>query len=118
MIHEFRQYRLKVGRLPEYVAAFEQIALPVINKHMNILGFWTSDTGELNKVFHLWAFENAEQRILRYAALRADPEYKDKFLPIALPLIEHMQSTLLTPMEMTPALPLFANRPRWSSPAG
>ena len=114
MINEFRQYRLKPGRLPEYVAAFEQIALPILNKYVVLLGFWTSDTGELNKVFHLWAFENAEQRTLRYAALRADPEYRSQFLPVALPLIEHMDSTVLIPTAMQPVLPLFALPPRWT----
>jgi hypothetical protein len=104
MINEFRSYRIKVGKLGEYMAAFEEIGLPIIKRHLHLLGFWTSDVGELNHVFHLWEFEDMEQRTARYAALRAEPDWQQKFQPIALPIIEKMHSTLLTPARFSPML--------------
>jgi hypothetical protein len=106
MISEFRRYRVKVGKVAEYLSAFETIALPLINRHMHLLGFWTSDVGELNCVFHLWAFESLERRTARYAALRAEPDYQGKFLPLVLPIMEEMHSTILTPVGFSCRLPL------------
>src|ERR1700754_1745442 len=103
MIHEFRRYRVKPGKTGEYIALFEERGLPVISRHLDLQGFWTSDTGELNWVFHLWRFESLERREKQYAALRSDPDYAH-FRPLALALLEDMHSTLLTPVE-------FANYP-------
>ena len=98
MIHEYRRYRVKPGRVGEYIALFEERGLPVILRHLDLLGFWTSDTGELNWVFHLWRFENLERRETQYTALRADPDYA-QFRPLALALLEEMHSTILTPVD-------------------
>jgi hypothetical protein len=106
VINEFRRYRIKVGKVGEYIAAFEELALPLINRHMHLLGFWTSDIGELNYVFHLWAFENLQRRLERYAALRAEPDYQKKFLPVVIPLLEDMHSTILTPVGFSHRTPL------------
>ena len=106
MINEFRTYQLRVGGLATYLAAFEEIALPLIQRHMLLLGFWTADTGTLNCVHHLWAFEDAIRREERYAALRAEPRYQDEFLPIAAPLIVTMHSQLLQPAAFMHGLPL------------
>jgi hypothetical protein len=107
MLHEFRRYRVKTGLLSKYLEAFEQIALPVVRRHMTLLSFWTSDIGDLGYVFHLWEFEDHEHRMASYAAMRAEPEYRDKFMPIALPLIEEMHSTILSPVAFASQLPLL-----------
>jgi hypothetical protein len=98
MINEFRRYKVKPGRVGEYIALFEELGLPVIARHLELVSFWTSDTGALNWVFHLWRFENLERRAEQYAALRADPDYA-QFRPLALALVEEMHSTLLTPVK-------------------
>lgn len=110
MIHELRRYRVKTGMTSEYLAAFEQIALPVIQRHMKLLAFWTSEIGELGCVYHLWEFEDHRHRAECYAAMRADAKYRDEFMPIALPLIEEMHSTILTPTEFSKNLALLKGR--------
>lgn len=110
MIHEFRRYRIKIGMVPKYVAAFEEIALPAIQKHVRLLAFWTSDIGDLNYVFHLWEFENLHHRTECYAAMRAEPRYCEEFMPVALPLVEEMHSTILNPTEFSQQLPLINGR--------
>jgi len=110
MIHEFRRYRVKTGMTGKYLAAFEELALPVIQRHMKLLAFWTSDIGDLGFVFHLWEFRDHPHRAESYAAMRADPQYRDQFMPIALPLIEEMHSTILTPVEFSKQLALLKDR--------
>lgn len=106
MINEFRTYQLKVGGVAPYLAAFHDIALPLIRKHMMLIGFWTADTGPLNCVHHLWAFEDAARREQRFAALRAEPDYQSKFVPVVAPLIVGMHSQLLQPTGFSADLPL------------
>ncbi|WP_197277071.1 NIPSNAP family protein [Sphingomonas profundi] len=112
MIHEYRTYRLKPGALSTYLAAFESIALPLIRRHMDLIGFWSADTGLLNRVHHLWAFADHAERATRFAALRAEPDYQQRFLPVALPLIEDMTSQILLPVSFAAGLPLGAIEPR------
>jgi len=110
MIHEFRQYKLKTGAIPAYLDAFERLALPAARKHMRLLSFWTSDIGALGYVFHLWEFDSHEHREEAYAKMRAEASYRDEFAPIALPLVEEMHSTILTPVGFASQLPLIAGR--------
>lgn len=109
MIHEFRRYRIKVGMASRYVEAFEQ-ALPVIEDHMRLLAFWTSDIGPLSWVSHLWEFDDLANRAACYAAMRADPRYRDEFVPKALPFVEEMHSTILDPVSFSERLPLMRRR--------
>lgn len=110
MIHEFRRYRIKPGALGTYLQAFENIALPVVRQHMNLLSFWTSDIGELGHVFHLWEFQDHRHREESYARMRGEPAYRDDFVPIAVPLVEEMHSTILTPVGFADQLPLLKGR--------
>lgn len=110
MIHEFRHYRVKTGMMAQYLDAFERLALPAIRRHMTLLSFWTSDIGDLNQVFHLWEFQDHQHRQDSYAAMRGDPQYRDEFMPVALPLIEMMHSTILTPTAFARQLPLIQGR--------
>ncbi|BBD98391.1 NIPSNAP family protein [Sphingobium amiense] len=110
MIHEFRRYRIKPGMLASYLDAFERLALPSAKRHMRLLAFWTSDIGDLNHVFHLWEFEDHQHRADSYAAMRAEPQYRDEFVPLALPMVEAMHSSILTPTGFSAALPLIAGR--------
>ena len=107
MLYEFRRYSLVPGGIPTYLEAFERIALPLIRKNMTMLAFWTSDTGELNQVYHLWEFKDARDRIERRAAFQNEPQFRQEFMPIALPLLSGMHSTLLNPVEFAVGLPLF-----------
>ena len=107
MLYEFRRYSLAPGTIPIYLEAFERIALPLIRKHMTMLAFWTSDTGELNQGYHLWTFKDAQDRTERRAAFQSEPLFKQEFMPIALPLLRGMTSTLLNPVEFAGGLPLF-----------
>lgn len=107
MIHEFRRYRIKPGAMGAYLEAFETFALPAVEKHMKLLCFWTSDTGELSHVFHLWQFDDHVHREESYARMRAEPSYRDEFVPVALPLVEAMHSQILHPVSFADQLPLI-----------
>ena len=76
MIHELRIYKAKVGQLGVYMELFQNRGLEIATRHLDLLGFWTSDYGDLNQVYHLWAFHDFADRLTRRAALQADPDWQ------------------------------------------
>lgn len=106
MIHELRIYEMAPATMPTYLAAFEKYALPLCRKHMRLLGTWTTDTGDLNRIYTLWAFENEDARRRQNKAMKSDPQFKE-FLPHVTPILRSMKSILLIPNEFDGGIPLF-----------
>ena len=49
MVFDFRQYTLNPGGLPTYMAAVEELALPIRQRHgVKLAGWFYSDLGDLN----------------------------------------------------------------------
>lgn len=77
MIIEHRTYRLPHGTMEDYLVKYETQALPLLKKHLErLLGFFISETGPLNEVVHIWAYDSLADRERRRANLEADPEWK------------------------------------------
>jgi hypothetical protein len=106
MLIEYRSYVLVPGKLGAFLQLMEsegiRIEEPVLGK---LLGFFTSEIGELNKVVHMWAYESFEERQRRRALLAASPTWQ-AFTPKVLPLIQHMENELLVPTSFSPPIPL------------
>ena len=61
MVFDFRQYTLNPGGLSTYMAAVEELALPIRKRHgVKLAGWFYSDLGDLNQVVHIWAFDNVK----------------------------------------------------------
>ena len=76
MIVDHRTYKVRPGTLPQQLAIYEKHALPVQLKYLGApLAFLTAETGELNTLIHLWAYESAADREQRRAAMAADPAW-------------------------------------------
>jgi NIPSNAP protein len=102
MIYEMRTYRLKVGKLGEFLALFEREGLPIIGKYAKLIGYWQTEIGELNTVIHIWAYDSLDQRTERRAGLMRDPDWMPKYLAHVLPLIEHQQTRIMLPTKFSP----------------
>jgi hypothetical protein len=102
MIYEMRTYQIHIGRLAEYLALFERDGLPIITRYARLVGFWTTETGALGSVVHIWCYDDCGHRQRQRAALYSDPEWVDGFIPRAMPLIAAMHSTLLDPAAFSP----------------
>jgi hypothetical protein len=102
MIYEMRAYQIKVGAIAEYVEQFEKVALPIITRYCTLVGFWTVETGRLNRVVHIWAFETLEQRREARERWWQDSEWRETYLPLALPLVESQETTLMTSAPFSP----------------
>ena len=55
MIFEMRTYSFLPADLPRYLKHAEEVGRPVRRNHFGVnCGYWTSEVGRLNQVWHLW----------------------------------------------------------------
>ena len=74
MIVDHRTYELQPGRLRDFLALYEKEGLPVQKKHLgNLIGFFTTEVGNVNEIVHIWGYEDLADRTKRRAAMAADP---------------------------------------------
>ncbi|MSQ49546.1 MAG: NIPSNAP family protein [Betaproteobacteria bacterium] len=77
MFVEERMYTLQIGTTAEYFRNYEEFGLKVQLKHLpHMVGYYVTETGSLNMVIHLWAYNDLNQRDKCRAAMQADPDWK------------------------------------------
>lgn len=103
MIYDFRMYTLKPGATPEYMAAVEEIALPIRKKYgVKLAGWYYSEIGELNQVVHIWAFDDEAHMAEAKAKVARDPDWTGKYMPRVRPLIESQKTYLMKSPDFAP----------------
>ena len=102
-----RSYVLRPGALHEFMRLMSSEGIGIERPFLgDLLGFYSTEIGAINKVIHLWRYESYEDRQKRRAQLAASPEWT-AFVPRVLPLIQEMHNELLNPAPFSP---------RWTSP--
>jgi hypothetical protein len=64
-VYEKRTYSVTVGKMPEVVRLYSTLgwtALQAGGFDKNLIGYFTSDTGELHQLVHLWRFDSDQDR--------------------------------------------------------
>jgi hypothetical protein len=102
MIVEERTYSLLPGKTKTYLDMFEKDGLALQTKFLGyLIGYFTTESGTLNQVVHIWGFESFEDRTRRREAIWSDPDwlaYADRVLP----LITKMENRFLIPTSFSP----------------
>ncbi|HEY8368110.1 MAG TPA: NIPSNAP family protein [Thermodesulfobacteriota bacterium] len=102
MILEERTYTLHPGKVGEYFSLYEKegmaIQVPILGR---LVGYFSTEIGELNQVVHMWAYDSLEERTRRRAELMADPRWK-AFVPKLLALVQKMETRILVPAPFSP----------------
>jgi hypothetical protein len=102
MVYEMRVYQVKPGKLPAYLKLFEEVGMPVRRRYGELIGFWFTDIGELNQVVHVWAYESLDRRTALRAQLMQDAQWVEGFLPLAMPMLDSMKSTVMHAANFSP----------------
>jgi hypothetical protein len=102
MIYEMRVYQIKPGMLPQYLKLFEQKGLPIISRYCTLVGFWTIESGPLNRVMHIWSYADFEARRQARDRWWQDRGWIDDYLPAALPLVESQENAFLSATAFSP----------------
>jgi hypothetical protein len=102
MIYEERDYRIKAGKLAEFVRLYGEFGLPLQKEHLGtFIAYFTTEIGELNHVVALWGFESLNDRMERRARMLADPRWHD-YLRRVDGLLDIQTSRILSPVSYSP----------------
>lgn len=102
MIVEQRMYTLYPGKTAAYLKLYEAEGLPLQGPIFgNMLGYFSTEFGELNLIVNLWGFDDFAERKRRRAELHALPEWQAYSARI-LPLIVRQENRILMPASFSP----------------
>lgn len=76
MLIDVRTYRIKPGKMPQELDLYAKHGLAPQTRHLGSpIAYLHAESGEINTLVHLWAFENAGDREQRRAAMMSDSEW-------------------------------------------
>ena len=102
MIVEERIYTLEVGKAPEYLRLYEQEGLAIQEPILgNLIGYFSSEIGDLNLIVHMWGYESYEERARRRAELVANEGWK-AYVEKVRPFILRQENRILIPAPFSP----------------
>ena len=100
MIHELRTYTFFPGKMPIYMKAAAEIGRPVRGNDYGVNhGYWTTEFGPLNQVWHLWSYESMAERDRLRAELAANERWTKEYVPVIRPLMERQDIRFLKPLK-------------------
>ncbi|MFZ9297487.1 MAG: NIPSNAP family protein [Hylemonella sp.] len=77
-IYEKRTYSVQVGKMPEVVRLYQELGWPALDKGgfaQKLIGYFSSDTGELHQLVHLWRFDSDDDRRAHWKRLFENQEF-------------------------------------------
>lgn len=105
-IYEKRTYSVTVGQMPEVIRLYSTQGWPAMvagGFEKNCLGYFTSDTGELHQVVHLWRFESDDERRAFWKRLNENETFL-AFVKQLRPLLKAQSNQLLLAASWGPQL--------------
>lgn len=88
MVYELRTYTTPAGKAPVLGKLSGDIARGIRGDDYGKLeGYWITEIGPLNKVMHLWSYDDLNHRQQVRAELGKNSRWTSEYLPKALPLI-------------------------------
>jgi hypothetical protein len=102
MIVEERTYRIRTGKLPEYLANYEAMGLGLQKQILgNLIGYFTTEIGPLSTIVHMWGYDSLDDRARRRTALAGKSEWQE-YLRVCTPMIASMENRILIPTAFSP----------------
>jgi hypothetical protein len=98
MVYELRTYQLRPGAVSGYFEFFAANGLAIITKYAEMVGYFRTETGALNRIVHLWRYRDRQHRSEQRAKLIADSQWQTAFLEHGMSLLLDQQSQLLEPL--------------------
>ena len=96
MVYELRTYTLIPGKMPEYLKAAETIGRPARGNNYGVNhGYWTSEFGALNQIWHLWKYDSYEERTRLRNELAKNKDWTEKYVPIVKTCIQRQDLRLM-----------------------
>ena len=102
MIVEQRDYHVYTGKLNELLGHYEAEGIAIQKEALgNLIGWFTTEIGELSTVVSMWAYDSYEDRERRRTTLKNHPGWP-AFLAKIQPLIHTQRNRILVPTSFSP----------------
>ena len=102
MIVEERIYALHPGKVAEMMKLYGEEGLPLQERYLGkFIGYFSTETGNLNQVVFMWGYESLDDRSARRERLAQDPEWQ-RYLKKVVPLIVTQENRILKPAPFSP----------------
>ena len=102
MIVEERIYTLYAGKIPEMMKLYGEEGLPLQQRYLGkFIGYFSTETGNLNQVVFMWGFDSLDDRAARRDRMARDPEWQ-AYLKKVQPLIMTQENRILKPAPFSP----------------
>uniref|UniRef100_A0A8C2VVH4 Protein NipSnap homolog 3A-like n=1 Tax=Chinchilla lanigera TaxID=34839 RepID=A0A8C2VVH4_CHILA len=86
-LYEFRTYYLKPSKMNEFMENIKK-NVHLRTAHSELVGYWSVEFGgRMNKMFHIWKYDNFAHRTAVRKALAKDKEWQEQFL---IPNLAHI----------------------------
>ena len=98
MIYEMRTYSFLPTDLPKYLKHAEEVGRPVRGNDYGVnCGYWISEFGRLNQVWHLWRYDSYAQREELRAKLSQNSDWTDKYVAVIKEWVKRQDIRILNP---------------------
>ena len=98
MIFEMRTYSFLPADLPRYLKHVGEVGCSVRGNDYGVnCGYWTSEFGRLNQVWHLWRYESYAQREELQTKLSQNKDWVDGYLPVVQGWVRRMNIRIMNP---------------------
>jgi hypothetical protein len=97
-LYELRTYTLYVGKMAEATKLYQELGYPAFEKgghHKNLIGYFLGDTGMINQIVHLWKHADDAGRRAHWAAVAANKDFTEGFIPKFRPLVMTQEVKLM-----------------------
>jgi len=102
MIVEERTYTVKPGTVLQCYKDYDPRGLEIQKRVLgNLIGYFHTEIGQLNKIVHLWGYDSLAEREKRRTALSTDPDWI-AYLMQSPDIIVEMESRILIPAPFSP----------------
>jgi hypothetical protein len=103
MIVEERTYTVHPGMVHVYFDDYvKNMGMEIQTRILgNLIGYFHTEIGELNKVVHWWGYDSLAERERRRAALAADADWL-AYLRQSPDIVVQMESRILVPASFSP----------------
>src|SRR5436305_8808450 len=96
MIYELRIYTVRPGIIARYMGIVKDVGMRIRgNNFGRLVGAWTSDIGQLNEYYHLWEYDDLNERARLRAALQKTPGWQDEYLAAGRGMVVAQRNTLM-----------------------
>ena len=97
-IYELRIYTIVPESFPELIKLWEHEGKPIIQKYMKCIGIWSSESGHLNKIFHLYEWKGYAQREIARNNFYSD-ENAQEYVKKVKPFYQSQESYMLKSLD-------------------